>query len=134
MTKILVIDDSALIRSKIKQMLSTYDQSKIETHIEPTFGLEYVQKHKPDVVILDIELKGINGLLLLKQIKEFDPKIKVIVFTNLVMTAYKNMSMKLNADHFFDKTTEIPEFLGLFRKNTFISNNLVSAISATNAQ
>ena len=133
MTKILVIDDSALIRSKIKQMLSSYDHSKIETQIEPNVGLSYIQEHKPDIVILDIELKDINGLLLLKEIKAFDPKIKVIVFTNLAMVAYKNMSKKLNADYFFDKTTEIPEFLELFRSDNFNSNGLAQNISVVGA-
>ncbi len=134
MTKILVLDDSSLIKAKIKQMLSSYDHSKIETQIEPDFGLEYVQQHRPDVVILDIELKGMNGLLLLKEIKEFDPKIKVIVFTNLAMTAYKNMSKKLNADYFFDKTTEIPDFLRLFRSTDHFANSMITGVSATSAR
>jgi len=134
MAKILIIDDSSLIRAKIKQMLSSYDHSKIETQVEPSFSLEYVQKYKPDTVILDLELKGINGLLLLKQIKEIDPRIRVIVFTNLAMAAYKNMSKKLNADYFFDKTTEIPEFLGLFRPNKSITTDGMAGVSATSAQ
>jgi len=134
MTEILVIDDSYQVRTKIKQMLSSYDHSKIETQIEPNLGLEYIHKHRPGIVILDIELKGINGLLLLKQIKEFDETIKVIIFTNLAMAAYKNMSRKLNADYFFDKTTEIPEFLGLFNPKSPVSNGLINGISAASSR
>lgn len=51
-------------------------------------ALEIVRGHRPDLVLLDMKIPGMDGLEILKQIKEYDRSIKVIM-----MTAYGELDM-----------------------------------------
>lgn len=71
----------------------------------------------PDIVILDINMPGKNGLDLLLEIKlMINPSI-VIIMSNDADSYYRNLCKKMGADYFFDKSTEfhkIPEVLNGF--------------------
>ncbi len=78
--KILLVDDEAGIRNVLKITLesSGYDiclASDAET------GLKIFKQKKPDIVITDIKMPGINGIELLKQIKNLNPDTEVIMIT-----------------------------------------------------
>src|SRR5690606_20612888 len=51
-------------------------------------ALEIVRKDKPDLVLLDMKIPGMDGLEILKQIKKIDTRVKVIM-----MTAYGELDM-----------------------------------------
>lgn len=67
--RVLVIDDSALMRKLIPQILET-DKSiqVVGTAIDGTFGLKKIEDLKPQVVTLDLEMPGMSGLDVLKEI------------------------------------------------------------------
>ena len=60
----------------------------------------------PDVVIMDINLPGKNGIDLLKDLKMSHSKTKVIMLTNLADELSRNRCKENGADFFFDKATE----------------------------
>src|SRR6059058_452904 len=67
--RVLVVDDSALMRKLIPQILST--DSAIEvvgTAMDGNFGLKKIEELKPQVVTLDLEMPGMGGLEMLRQI------------------------------------------------------------------
>src|SRR3954453_9214043 len=67
--RVLVVDDSALMRKLIPQILST--DSAIEvvgTAMDGNFGLKKIEELKPEVVTLDLEMPGMGGLDMLKEI------------------------------------------------------------------
>ncbi len=69
---------------------------------------------KPDVVILDLRMPWRNGLDVLRDIKESNPDIKVIILTNYPYPQYRRRCMEEGADYFFDKSSEfekVPEVL-----------------------
>ena len=75
-------------------------------------ALEIVNKDKPDLVLLDMKIPGMDGLEILKHIKEIDPDIKVIM-----MTAYGELDMikeatDLGALMHFTKPFDIDEMRG----------------------
>ena len=83
MIKVLVVDDSAFMRSAISRMLGK--DSSIEvvgTAKNGQEALEKVEDLKPDVVTLDIEMPVMNGIEALKQIVE-RYKLPVIMFSAL---------------------------------------------------
>ena len=47
--------------------------------METSFGI--VQKHWPDLVLLDMKIPGMDGIEILKRMKEIDPEIRVIIMT-----------------------------------------------------
>jgi len=80
--RVLVVDDSALMRKVIPQMLAA--DSSIEvvgTAMDGSFCLKKIEELKPNVVTLDLEMPGMNGIEALKEIMRRQP-LPVIVFSS----------------------------------------------------
>ena len=80
--RVLVVDDSALMRKLIPQILRT-DQSieVVGTAMDGNFGLKKIEELKPQVVTLDLEMPGMGGLDMLKEIMRRH-RIPVIVVSS----------------------------------------------------
>jgi len=80
--KVLVVDDSALMRKLIPQMLSADESIEVVgTAMDGSFCLKKIDELKPNVVTLDLEMPGMNGIDTLKEIMRRDP-VPVIVFSS----------------------------------------------------
>src|ERR1700723_4633038 len=80
--RILVADDHAIVRRGIRALLET--EPGIEICHEAGDGLEaleYVKKHKPDMVLLDLTMPEMNGLQAVRQIHEAAPETSVLILT-----------------------------------------------------
>jgi len=102
--KILIVDDSALFRQTLKEMLQVRFPS-IEIH-EATDGEKARQKIKtspPDLIFMDINLPGENGLLLTQKIKVRYPNIIISLLTGWNLPEYREASIQCKADYFLFK-------------------------------
>ena len=80
--KVLVVDDSALMRKLIPQMLAADDSIEVVgTAMDGSFCLKKIEELKPNVVTLDLEMPGMNGIDTLKEIMRKQP-VPVIVFSS----------------------------------------------------
>jgi two-component system chemotaxis response regulator CheB len=80
--RVLVVDDSALMRKMIPQMLAADDSiDVVGTAMDGTFCLKKIEELKPNVVTLDLEMPGMNGIDTLKEIMRRQP-LPVIVFSS----------------------------------------------------
>ena len=80
--KVLLVDDHQVVLGGIKAALSQY--SDVEVVGEATDGrkaLKHIESLRPDIVIMDLAMPHFNGIEATYQIKQMDPKIKVIIFT-----------------------------------------------------
>ncbi len=67
--RVLVVDDSALMRKLIPQILQTDDSIQVVgTAMDGNFGLKKIEELKPQVITLDLEMPGMGGLDMLKEI------------------------------------------------------------------
>src|SRR5438874_6596868 len=67
--RVLVVDDSALMRKLIPQVLETDESIQVVgTAIDGSFGLKKIEELRPQVVTLDLEMPGMGGLEMLKEI------------------------------------------------------------------
>src|ERR1051325_1356465 len=80
--RVLVVDDSALMRKLIPQILST-DMSieVVGTAMDGNFGLKKIEELRPQVVTLDLEMPGMNGIDMLKEIMRRQ-RVPVIVVSS----------------------------------------------------
>jgi CheY-like chemotaxis protein len=80
MTKILVIDDEQGIRNLLDTLLRRkgYDVVLAESGRQ---GLELFRRERPDVIVLDLKMPEMDGLTVLRQIKNLDPGKPVIILT-----------------------------------------------------
>jgi CheY-like chemotaxis protein len=77
--KILTVDDSQTIRSIIKKILSGYQCDIIEAS-DGLQGLTIAKKEAPHLIILDIDMPGMNGLELLMHLRNDDRFMRTPVF------------------------------------------------------
>ena len=118
--RVLIADDSALVRKSLAAMVSRIPGIEICGQAEDGYqALELVNKLSPEVVILDIRMPRLNGIDVLEQIKQEKAKTCVIMITCYPFPAYNERCMELGADYFFDKSEEfrkIPDVLKLLLK------------------
>ena len=80
--RVLVVDDSALMRKLIPQILSTDTSIEVVgTAMDGNFGLKKMEELRPQVVTLDLEMPGMNGLDMLKEIMRRQ-RVPVIVVSS----------------------------------------------------
>ncbi|MGF1584345.1 MAG: response regulator [Bacteroidales bacterium] len=65
----------------------------------------------PDLIIMDIQLPGVNGLELTRQIKEIVPSIPVIAYTSYAMPGDKERCMKSGCDEYISKPIDLDGFI-----------------------
>lgn len=99
--KILLIDDSRFARNTIKLALGeSFDYLEAEDGLS---GLELFFLEKPDLVVLDLTMPGMNGLDMLAQLKAVEPEARVIVCTADVQQYTQEEAMRRGAAHFVQK-------------------------------
>ncbi|HQY88155.1 MAG TPA: chemotaxis response regulator protein-glutamate methylesterase, partial [Tepidisphaeraceae bacterium] len=78
--KVLIIDDSRLFRSALDEALSGQgDIAVVGSVFSGLKALEFIRQSPPDIVTLDVEMPGMNGLETLEQIQQINPSIGVVM-------------------------------------------------------
>ena len=108
---ILVIDDSLIIRNAIRNYLSEYESINVDTASNGHDALIKVKKYVPEIVTLDINLPGIDGFGILKQLKKICPSAKVYIVTALNDKATAIRALKSGATDILIKPFSANSFL-----------------------
>ena len=108
MTKILVIDDEKVIRETLEMFLLERG-FEVFTSGGGDEGIEAVREKVPDIVILDIWLRGMDGLEVLRKIKKAGPDISVIMMTSYYHREATISAMKLGAYDYIYKPIDVDE-------------------------
>ncbi len=112
MDKILLIDDEADVQYSFRRI---FDAPDIELHTVSSGeeGLRQIPILRPDLVITDIRMAGINGLETLKRIRQLDPKLPVILMTAYGTTQMAIEAMKVGAYDYLLKPFDVPRLKAL---------------------
>jgi DNA-binding NarL/FixJ family response regulator len=81
-TKILIVDDHRVVIEGIKSALQEHPEFEVVG--EAVDGLQAVESARslgPEIVIMDISMPNLSGIEATKQIKEFDPEIRIVIYT-----------------------------------------------------
>jgi DNA-binding NarL/FixJ family response regulator len=107
--RVLIVDDRIRSREGLRALLAT--SPEIEVVGEAANGQEaisLVDKHHPDVVLMDIRMPGMNGLEATRHIKSRCPEVQVIALT--LYTTYRSSALTAGAAAFLIKGVS-PEIL-----------------------
>ena len=96
MSKLLLIDDEEDVRYSFQRI---FDSPEVEfaTASSGEEGLKVIPKFKPDLVLMDVRMGGMNGLETLRRIRATNPKLLVILMTAYGTTQTAIEAMKLGA-------------------------------------
>jgi DNA-binding response OmpR family regulator len=109
MAKILIVEDDRFLRELIARKLKNEDYEVIEA-VDGEEGAKLIKEGKPDLVLLDLILPGIDGFEVLKRAKE-DPttaSIPVIILSNLGQREEIERGLKLGAIDYLIKAHFTP--------------------------
>ena len=112
MIKVLIVDDQEIIRQSLELMLSNrVHMDVVGVAVDGRDAIEKVRKTKPDVVLLDIRMPGMDGIETLRIIKEFSSDTKVLILTTFDDDEYIYQSLKYGANGFLLKGVSIDELV-----------------------
>lgn len=128
-TRIILADDHPLVLEAVRALLD--GQPELKVIAAATDGrqlLDLTRRLEPDLVILDLQLPGVNGLDCLRQIKEFDPAIQVIVLSAFGDAETVRAVVQAGAEGFVLKTDPPGQVINAIRQ--VLSGQLVFPRSA----
>lgn len=108
--RVLIVDDSALSRRTLRQILEPAGYEVVEAEDGLT-ALERYFLEKPDVVLLDLVMKGMYGLEVLTKLRELDGDAKVVVVSADIQTSSQQLVEAAGAKAFVNKPFDKAEIL-----------------------
>src|SRR5919197_2175248 len=108
MNKLLLIDDEADVQYSFRRI---FDSPEIEltTASSGEEGLKLMARVRPDLVMMDVRMGGMNGLETLRRIRQMDAKLPVIMMTAYGTTQTAIEAMKLGAYDYLLKPFDVPK-------------------------
>jgi DNA-binding NarL/FixJ family response regulator len=115
--RVLVVDDVEIVRRGICQILQT--QADIEIVCESADGADAVRKvreHRPDVVLLDINMPVMNGFEAARRIKHEFPSILILVVSQSDSAPFAREAIAAGASGYVMKGNAGTELIPMLRK------------------
>ena len=104
---VLIVDNSIFIIERLLIILKEVKViEKIVTATNYEEAVNILEEMKMDIVLLDIQLPGKNGIELLKYIVKNFPAVNIIILSNLVSEYYQKLCLDLGANCFIDKSKD----------------------------
>ena len=109
--RVLIVDDSALARRNLRQILESAN-CEVDEAEDGLSALERYFLDKPDVVLLDLVMRGMYGLDVLEKIRQLDPLAKVVVVSADVQLSSQQLVDQAGAKAFITKPFDREEIIG----------------------
>jgi len=110
--QLLIADDSVLIRSSLRRLVSSVPGvGHIGEAATLAETLQSVERDRPSLVILDLNLPDDPDLSLIVRLKQRFPTLMIAVLTLYASPGYRQHCQTLGADWFFDKACDIDDLL-----------------------
>ena len=128
--RVLVVDDQRPVRRGLAISLSIFDDIRLIG--EATDGAEAIQlcqKTNPDVILMDLQMPGMDGILATTQIKQFYPHVQIIIFTNFIESPLIKTALQAGASCCLIKTVSIDELAETIRNVNNVNGQFRDAVN-----
>ena len=115
MTKVLVVEDNPLNMELVVEILITHG-FMVHEAIDGENALKKMETEDYDLVLMDIELPGLDGVEVTKIIKEKYKKVPVIALTSYAMKGDRERFLAAGFDEYLSKPLEVTAFLKRLEK------------------
>jgi DNA-binding NarL/FixJ family response regulator len=114
--KVLIVDDHVVVREGVRRLLASLPASAVFDAETPFEALDAFRRHRPDIVVLDINLKGGSGLDVLRRLRADDPQARVVVFSMYSDLVYATSAQRAGALGYVSKSAPSEELLVAIRR------------------
>lgn len=111
MYRVLVVEDEIIVREWLKRRVS-WEACGLKVCAEAGNGrdaLELFQKEKPDIILTDLRMPVMDGITLIRQVREMDKRVRVIILTCLDEFILAKQAMELDVSSYILKLTSEPD-------------------------
>lgn len=115
--KLLVVDDEKDVCEYTAMHLKRKGYDALVANA-PEEALSLIKEQKPDVMLLDINLPGMNGVDLLKAVREFNTKVKVVMISGYPLDLHDPQFNGLNISEFMHKPVPLSALDSMLEKIT----------------
>ena len=113
--RVMLVDDHAFVRSAIRQALTAPDVTVVAESSTAEEALRVALDARPDVVLIDIDLPGMNGLRLLRELAPRLPDAKFVMLTVSTVQADVLEAVRLGASGYLTKDLDADALLRSIR-------------------
>jgi DNA-binding NarL/FixJ family response regulator len=115
--KVLICDDQALIRDSLEMLLRLeHDIEVVGLAQDGDEAVKLVAKHRPDLVLMDLKMPGMNGIEATRRIRAHVPETRVLVLTTYDDDAWVFDAIRAGADGYLLKDTPRTEVIRAVRE------------------
>ncbi|AXB41769.1 response regulator [Amycolatopsis albispora] len=130
MIKVVIADDEALVRAGLRGLLDPAPDLEVVAEAEDgRAAVEAAMRYRPDVLLMDIRMPGLDGLRALEQVAGLERPPKVIMLTTFDLDDYVHRALRAGAAGFLLKDTPPTELTAAIR--TVAAGNAMLAPTVT---
>jgi DNA-binding NarL/FixJ family response regulator len=128
--RVLIVDDEALVRAGLVMILrAAPDITVVGEAGDGAAALVAAERHRPDVVLMDVRMPGSDGLTAAQRLTDADRPVKVIMLTTFDLDEYVHAALRAGAVGFLLKDTPPTDLIAAVR--TVAAGNAMLAPSVT---
>ncbi len=105
-SRLLLVDDERQFARTLSERLRLREIGSVVAYDGQT-ALDMIKEEEPDVMILDLKMPGIDGIEVLKRVKQTNPRIEVIILTGQGSEEDKELCMQLGAFAYLEKPVDV---------------------------
>lgn len=130
--KIVIVDDDYLVTEALKTILEANEDVQVPaTGADGREAVKLFEEYRPDVLLMDIRMKNMNGLEALTEILKADPKANVLLLTTFLDDEYIVKALRLGAKGYLlkqDYTSILPALRAICSGQTVFGKQIMSKI------
>lgn len=113
---VMLVDDHFVVRSGLAASLNLESDVQVVAEVENgEDSLAVYREHNPKLVLMDLQLPGINGIVATERIREFDPGARVLIFSTFARDEEVQAALAAGAAGYLQKSANRDELLAALR-------------------
>jgi DNA-binding NarL/FixJ family response regulator len=114
--RVVIAEDHTILREGLRSLIASSPDFLVVSEAEDGYAaIRCAEKHKPDILLLDLSMPRLNGLEAIKEIKKVSNKTKVVVLTVHKADEYILASLRAGADGYLLKNENFSDLLTAFK-------------------
>ena len=114
--RVVIAEDHTILREGLRSLIASSPDFQVVSEAEDGYAaIRCAEKHKPDILLLDLSMPRLNGLEAIKGIKKVSNKTKVVVLTVHKADEYILASLRAGADGYLLKNENFADLLTAFK-------------------